>query len=51
MRILSCHRHVDLNVFLGMNDSVMYHGREHHVDFKSDKMYSRDELVCISIKV
>ena len=34
-----------------INDCVTYDAREHHVDFNSDKMYSRDELVRISTEV
>ena len=51
MHILNSHRHVDLNLFSEINDCVTYHAREHHVNFKSDKMYSRDELVRISTEV
>ena len=51
MHILNSHRHVDLNLFSEINDCVTYHAREHHVDFKRDKMYSRDELVRISTEV
>ena len=51
MHILNSHRHVDLNLFSEINDCATYHAREHHVNFKSDKMYSRDELVRISTEV
>ena len=51
MHILNSHRHVLPNLFSEINDCATYHVREHHVDFKSNKMYSRDELVRISTEV
>ena len=51
MHILNSHRHVDLNLFSEINADVMYHAREHHVDFKNNKMYSRGKLVRISTEV
>ena len=51
MHILNSHRQLDLNLFSEINDCVTYHVHEKGVNFKCDKMFSRDELVRISAEV
>ena len=45
--IINSHRHIGMNLFKEINDCVQLHASEHHNDFASCKMYSREELVAI----
>ncbi len=51
MHILNSCSHVNLSLFSKINNCVTYHAKEHNVDFKSDKMYSHDDLVQFSTEV
>jgi hypothetical protein len=51
MHILNSHRQLDLNLFSEINDCVTYHACEKGVNFKCDKMLSRDKLVRILAEV
>ena len=49
--ILSSHRQVDLSLFDEINQCVQYHAQEHNVDFATEKLYSREQLVEIATDV
>ena len=51
MHILNSHRQINLNMFSEINDCVTYHMHENGVNFKSDKMFSHDDLVRILAEV
>ena len=49
--ILSSHRQVDLSLFDEINECVQYHAQERKVDFASEKLYKREQLVEIATDV
>ena len=49
--ILSSHRQVDLSLFNEINECVQYHAQERKVDFASEKLYKREQLVEIATNV